>query len=384
MTPDAVHRTFTCGPPGVHPASLASPSIDIHDEEGRSMRNERTLAGIVAGVLAFSLIAAACGSDSNNDAGSSGTGTGASGSLSGSITVSGSSTVLPISNLVAELFSQQNPDVQVSVDGPGTGDGFVLFCKGETDISDASRPIADDEKKACSDAGIDYVELPVAFDGITVMTNPQDSAVTCLNSGDLYALFGPESEGIKTWADADALAKKVGGNDGFPDAPLEITAPGAESGTYDAFIELSGITDIAIERGLSEDKAATLRPDYQSSPDDNVIIQAMEGSASALGFVGFAYAEGAADQIKIIQVDGGSGCVGPTRDTIADGSYPLSRTLYIYVNKAKISSNPAMKAFVDLYLSDDGIKSSVQTAGYVDLPDDQIAASRSTWDSASA
>ena len=225
--------------------------------------------------------------------------------LSGSITVSGSSTVLPISNLVAELFSEQNPDVQVSVDGPGTGDGFVLFCKGETDISDASRPIEDDEKTACADEGIDYVELEVAFDGITVMTNPQNSAVTCLNSGDLYALFGPESEGIDTWNGADSLAKKVGGNGGFPDAPLEITAPGEESGTYDAFIELSGITDIATEQGLSEDEAATLRPDYQSSPDDNVIIQAMEGSPAPSGSSASRTRRAPADQIKVIQVDGG-------------------------------------------------------------------------------
>ena len=135
---------------------------------------------------------------------------------------------------------------------------------------------------------------------------------------------------------------------------------------------------------MSEDQAATLRPDYQSSPDDNVIIQAMEGSASSLGFVGFAYAEGASDQIKIIQVDEGSGCVEPTRDTIADGSYPLSRTLYIYVNTAKVASNPALKAFVDLYLSDDGLKTSVEQAGYVDLPDDQVEASRSAWTAASS
>jgi phosphate transport system substrate-binding protein len=351
------------------------------------MRNSRRLAGIVAGVLVLSLIAAACGSDDDNAGdGTGATGTGPTGTtgLSGTVTVSGSSTVLPISNLVAELFSEQNPDVQVSVDGPGTGDGFVLFCKGETDISDASRPIEDDEKKACSKEGIDYVELAVAFDGITVMTNPQNGDVTCLNSGDLYALFGPESEGFQTWADANSLANEVGGNGGFPDAPLEITAPGAESGTYDAFIELSGIEDIALGQSVSEDDAATLRPDYQSSPDDNVIIQAMEGSTSALGFVGFAYAEGAADQIKIIQVDGGDGCVEPTRDTIADGSYPLSRTLYIYVNEERITSNPALKAFVDLYLSDDGLKSAVEQAGYVDLPDDQVEASRSTWDSATA
>jgi phosphate transport system substrate-binding protein len=350
------------------------------------MRNARKWAAIMAGVLAFSLIAAACGGSDDDNAGDSGStgATGATGGLSGSITVSGSSTVLPISNLVAELFSSENPDVQVSVDGPGTGDGFVLFCGGETDISDASRPIEDDEKTACTDGGVEYVELAVAFDGITVMTNPANDAVTCLNSGDLYALFGPESEGIDTWNGADSLAKKVGGNGGFPDAPLEITAPGAESGTYDAFIELSGIEDIALEQGVPEDQAATLRPDYQSSPDDNVIIQAMEGSDSPLGFTGFAYAEGAADQIKEIQVDGGSGCVEPTRDTISDGSYPLSRTLFIYVNTAKVASNPALKAFVDLYMSDDGVQSAVEQAGYIVLPDDQLEASRTAWTAASS
>ena len=352
------------------------------------MRDARKWGGILAGVLVLSLVAAACGGDDDGGSGDSGstgtTGTTGGEPLSGSITVSGSSTVLPISNLVAELFSGQNPDVQVSVDGPGTGDGFVLFCEGEIDIADASRPIEDDEMTACTDGGVDYVELAVAFDGITVMTNPQNEAVTCLNSGDLYALFGPESEGIDTWNGADSLAEKVGGNGGFPDVPLEITAPGAESGTYDAFVELSGIEDIALEQGVSEDAAATLRPDYQSSPDDNVIIQAMGGSASALGFTGFAYAEGAADQIKEIQVDGGSGCVEPTRDTIADGSYPLSRTLFIYVNTAKVASNPALKAFVDLYLSDDGLTASVQQAGYVELPDDLVEESRSAWTAASS
>jgi phosphate transport system substrate-binding protein len=350
------------------------------------MRNARKLTSILAGALVLSLIAAACGDDNSpaDSGGSTATGpTGATG-LSGSVTISGSSTVLPISNRVAELFSEQNPQVQMSVDGPGTGDGFVLFCDGEIDIADASRPIEDDEATACSDGGVDYVELAVAFDGITVMTNPDNADVTCLDSGDLYALFGPESEGFSNWSDADSLAEKVGGNDSFPDAPLEITAPGAESGTYDAFLDLAGISDIALEQGLSEDDSAALRADYQSSPDDNVIIQAMEGSPSSLGFVGFAYAEGAADQIKIIQVDGGEGCVEPTRDTIADGSYPLSRTLYIYVNKERITSNPAVKAFVDLYLSDDGLKSSVESAGYVDLPDGQVQASRSAWTAASS
>ena len=176
--------------------------------------------------------------------------------------ISGSSTVEPISSLVAELFNETSPNVAISVDGPGTGDGFVLFCKGETDISDASRPIEPEEAKACKKAGIDYTELEIGVDGITVMTNPANSGVECLNLGDLYALFGPESTGIDTWSGADSLATQVGGTGGFPDAPLEITAPGEESGTYDSFIDLAGIEDTALAQGVPEDQAAALRSDY--------------------------------------------------------------------------------------------------------------------------
>ena len=337
---------------------------------------------VLAMIAVLALVAAACGDDDGGETGSS---TGASGAtaLSGTITISGSSTVQPITSLVAELFNEDvSSDVSITVDGPGTGDGFVLFCDGETDIQDASRTIEDEEKAACDKNGIEYVELAVAFDGITVMTNPANADVTCLNNGDLYSLFGPESDGIDTWDGADSLAQQVGGTDNFPSAPLEITAPGTESGTYDAFIELAGIEDIALEQGVPEDKAATLRTDYHSSPDDNAIITAMEGSDTPLGFVGFAFAENAGDQVKILQVDGGDGCIEPTRDTIADQSYPLSRTLYIYVNKAKIS-DPAIKAFVDYYLSDSGVVDAVQQTGYVDLPSDQIESSRSTWTSAS-
>ena len=350
------------------------------------MGNRRRGLLVLATVAVLALVAAACGSD-DNGGGTGGTG-GASGStaqnLSGTITISGSSTVQPITSLVAELFNEDvSSDVSITVDGPGTGDGFVLFCDGETDIQDASRTIEDEEIAACEKNGIEYVELAVAFDGITVMTNPANGDVTCLNTGDLYSLFGPESDGIDTWDGADSLAQQVGGTDNFPSAPLEITAPGTESGTYDAFIELAGIEDTALSQGVPEDKAATLRTDYHSSPDDNAIITAMEGSDTPLGFVGFAFAENAGDQVKILQVDGGDGCVEPTRDTIADQSYPLSRTLYIYVNKAKVS-DPAIKAFVDYYLSDTGIVDAVQQTGYVDLPDDQMSATRSTWDSESA
>jgi phosphate transport system substrate-binding protein len=338
---------------------------------------------VLAMIAVLALVAAACSDDEGG--GETGSTTGATGAtaLSGTITISGSSTVQPITSLVAELFNEDvSSDVSITVDGPGTGDGFVLFCDGETDIQDASRTIEDEEKAACDKNGIEYVELAVAFDGITVMTNPANGNVTCLDQGDLYALFGPESNGIDTWNGADALAKQVGGEGGLPDAPLEITAPGTESGTYDAFIELAGIEDIALEQGVPEDEAATLRTDYHSSPDDNAIITAMEGSDTPLGFVGFAFAENAGEQIKILQVDEGSGCIAPSRDTIADQSYPLSRTLYIYVNKAKVS-DPAIKAFVDYYLSDSGLVDAVQQTGYVDLPSDQMESSRSTWTSES-
>jgi phosphate transport system substrate-binding protein len=327
-------------------------------------RYRRRLAAVAA-VVALGLVAAACGGDDN------GSGSNPSGAT-GSVVVSGSSTVQPISSLVAEDFNTDNPDVQISVDGPGTGDGFALFCKGETDINDASRPIKDEEAQTCQDAGINYTELKIGLDGITVMTNPANTAVTCLSLADLYALTGPESNGFATWADANTLDKEVGGTGTLPDVALDITAPGEESGTYDAYVELA-LTAIAEER--NQDPA--MLTDYQSSPNDNVIIQAMEGSDSPLGYVGFAYAEENASALKILEVDGGSGCVAPTRDTIADNSYPLSRALYIYVNTDKAASNAALRAFVDFYLQ--GMKDFVSTAGYVDLPDADIQATQQAW-----
>jgi phosphate transport system substrate-binding protein len=338
---------------------------------------KRTWA-VAASISLLTLIATACGGgNSGTGGGNGGTGDG----LTGSILVSGSSTVQPITDLVAELFIEQAPDVQISVDGPGTSDGFVLFCDGETDVQDASRAISDEEIAACQDNGVEYTELEVAFDGITVMTNPANT-VGCLTTADLYALMGPESEGFESWSDANALATELGGTDSFPDSPLEITAPGEESGTYDAFLELAGFEDFGVSHGLSEDAAAVMRPDYQASANDNVILQAIEGTPSALGYVGFAYAEEGGDTVKEVAVDAGEGCIAPTRETIADGSYPLSRSLYVYVNTAKAAQNPALKAFVDYYVSDDGLTLAVTEAGYVELPQDRIDNTRSTWESA--
>ena len=342
------------------------------------MRKFRKHAGVVAAALALSLVAAACGGDGDgSDGGTTDEG------LTGSITISGSSTVEPLSSVVAEIFNETSPDVAISVDGPGTGDGFELFCNGETDIADASRPIEEDEVKLCEKNGVEYTELEVALDGLTVMTSPDNADVTCLNDGDLYALFGPESEGIDTWAGADSIATEVGGNGGFPDAPLEITAPGQESGTYDAFIELSGIPDIAEAQGLPEDDWESLRNDYQASPNDNVIITAMEGSSSALGFVGFAFAEEAGDAIKELQIDGGEGCVAPSAETVSDGTYPLSRSLYIYVS-AEAAARAEVAAYVDYYVSDEAMTSLVEEVGYISLPADRIEATRTAWESAAA
>ncbi|WP_334143145.1 phosphate ABC transporter substrate-binding protein PstS family protein [Rhabdothermincola sp.] len=324
----------------------------------------------------LALLAAACG-------GSDSTSTKATtGGAGGKVMVSGSSTVQPISQLVAELFEDAGSSAQITVDGPGTGDGFKLFCNGETDVSDASRPIKKEEADACAAKGIEFIELKIAFDGLTVMTNPANESVDCLAKEDLYAIVGPESRGFNNWKDAAALAAELGSTTTFPDARLDITAPGTESGTYDAFIELA-TEKIAAKRAeegkIAKDDVKTLRPDYTSQSNDNAILQAMEGSKTPFGWVGFAFAEEAGDQIKEIAIKDKEGsCISPTSETIADGSYPLSRSLYVYVNKSKAETNAALADYMDFYLSDDGLK-AVEEAGYISLPADQIEQTRTIW-----
>jgi phosphate transport system substrate-binding protein len=337
-----------------------------------------------AGVVALSMLAAACGG--NDEAGGGGSSEDRS-NLTGEIFISGSSTVEPISSLVAELFAEEAPNVEITVEGPGTGDGFELFCNGESDVSDASRPIEEEEIAACEENGIQYTELEVALDGISVLTNPDNSAVTCLNTADLYALTGPESEGFSNWSDANQLGEEVGGiGVPYPDTELSITAPGEESGTFDAYIELAGFEDIGVERGLSEDEAATTRPDYQSSSNDNVIIDGIAGSPSSFGWVGFSFYEQNQDVVKAIEIssEDESGCVAPSFESIADGSYPLSRSLYIYVNNAKAAESDALSAYVDFYMSETGLQTAVEEVAYVTLPDDRIEATRQTWEDAQA
>jgi phosphate transport system substrate-binding protein len=332
--------------------------------------------------LAFSLVAAACGDDDDDSSSGASGGDSAEGSgdVSGSINISGSSTVEPITSLAAEAFTGENGDVDIAVDGPGTGDGFELFCDGQTDISDASRTIEDEEAAACEANGIEYVELQVGYDGMSVLTNANNAdAPECLSFADLYALIGPESEGFDNWSDAQALATELGSTTQFPDAPLELTGPGTESGTYDSFIEIA-LSGIAEERGLPEDQIETTRPDYASSADDNVIIQNIEASDTSLGWVGFAFAEEAGDQVTEIPVSAepGGDCVGPADDTISDQSYPLSRPLFIYVSTSAADENPAVVPFVDYYL--ENLNQFVEEGGYVTMPDDQVQSTVTAWE----
>lgn len=340
---------------------------------GRITSRPIRLAFVVA---ALSLVAAACGGGTTADT----TEPAADEALSGEVVISGSSTVEPISALNAEKFAAENPDVSISVDGPGTSDGFELFCNGETDISDASRPIdTEEEVPACEKKGIEFIELKVAIDGLSVITSIDNDQVKCLDFYDLYSLLGPESEGFESWSDANDLADEAGaGHAPYPDVPLDVTAPGEESGTYDSFAELV-LEDIAYEeRGIKEDDPV-IRPDYQASANDNVIIEGISGSESSLGWVGYAFFVQNEDTVQALPVaEKGDDCVEPSPETISDGSYPIARDLFIYVNTAKMEENPAVEAYVDYYLSDAGL-ASVAEVGYVDLAEEDVQATLDAW-----
>jgi phosphate transport system substrate-binding protein len=323
--------------------------------------------GALALVAAFAV--AACGGGASEAPDGNGS--------SSSIVVSGSSTVEPISAGVAELYKASNPDFNYQIEGPGTGDGFARFCAGETDISNASRAIKDEEAAKCAEAGIEYVELKVAYDGLSVITNASNTAIACLSFADIYALVGPESTGFAKWSDGSAIAKELGSSTALPDADLAITGPGEESGTYDSFVELV-IAKIAESRG----QEAFTRPDYTSTRDDNVIIEGISSNPTSFGWVGLAFAEENADVVREIPVskDANGTCVEPNAETVSDGSYPISRPLFIYVNKAKAAENTAVSAYVDFYLADGTIAKVLETVPYVNLPAEELAAARAAWE----
>jgi phosphate transport system substrate-binding protein len=335
------------------------------------MHTRARRAGLATLAAALLLTASACGNDNSDEA--TETDATADTEVSGSVAISGSSTVEPISTAVREAFIAQNDGVDITVEGPGTGDGFEKFCGGEIDISDASRPIKEEEIAACEEGGVEFVELEIGLDGIAVITSP-DNPVECLSFADLYALIGPEAEGVDTWSGAAEVATALGSETELPDENLVITAPGEESGTYDSFIEiaLADPAEARLEEGaITEEQAETTRADYSSSANDNSILEGVAAEPGGLGWVGFAFAD-QSDTVKKmpISAEPGGECVEPTLETIQDGSYPLSRSLYIYVNKAKAEENEALQAFVDFYL--EGLTEFVEGQDYVAL-DDQAA-----------
>ena len=328
--------------------------------EGRTARLAYSLS-----ILALAASLSACGGDTaTSDAGGDASGdVAASGeSVSGDIQIDGSSTVFPIAEAMAEEFQLANPDARVTVGVSGSGGGFEKFCGGETDISNASRPIKEEEAAACEAAGIEFAEVPIAYDGITLVTNPDNDWAECVTIEQLNTMWSAEAEGTVTnWNQVDPE---------FPDQQLDLYGPGTDSGTFDYFTE-----EVNGEEGAS-------RGDYTASEDDNVIVTGVESSSGSLGYFGYAYYEENEGNLKALEVENEEGtCVAPSADTIADGSYnPMSRPLFIYVKKEAYDTKPQVKAFVDYQLASENGE-LVREAGYITLPDADLEESRSKVES---
>ncbi|MBW4462585.1 MAG: PstS family phosphate ABC transporter substrate-binding protein [Nodosilinea sp. WJT8-NPBG4] len=306
--------------------------------------------GYSSALVAMMASLAACGGGSQTATPDASTTETAAGSdLSGTVLVDGSSTVFPISEAMAEEFGTANPGVAVTVGVSGTGGGFKKFCAGETDITGASRPISQEEIDLCEEAGIEYIELPIALDGLTVVVSPENDFAECLTVDELLTIWEPDAQGkVTTWNQVRA---------DFPDAPLGLYGPGTDSGTYDFFMDAIGAD------GES-------RGDYTASEDDNVIVQGVSGDDNGLGFFGLAYFTENQDRLKAVAIDSGNGtCVEPSAETVADGTYvPLARPEFIYV-KQSVAEDPAIAAFVNFYISPDNA-GLVDEVGYVQLPEE--------------
>jgi len=300
--------------------------------------------------LVASLVLIGCGGGSDD----SESGATASGEpqLQGKVRLDGSSTVFPISEAVAEEFNAVAPRVRVTVGVSGTGGGFKKFVAGETDINDASREIKSSEMEKAAAVGIGFIEIPVAFDGLSVVVNQENDWVEHLTVAELNAIWKPDSE-VTTWADV---------REGWPAEEIRLYGPGTDSGTFDYFTK------------AVNGKEQASRPDFTASEDDNVLVQGISGDLYSLGYFGFAYYIENKDKLKIVPIDGGNGPVEPTLETINSGTYaPLSRPVYIYINPASLD-DPAVAAFVDFYLDNAGQLS--QEVGYVSLPAAVYAAAK--------
>jgi phosphate transport system substrate-binding protein len=318
---------------------------------------------------AIALFAVACGDDDEPDSGTNGgttateptggatatmtEGAGGEGidyeSLTGEVRIDGSSTVFPISEAVAEEFSLAS-NVRANVAFSGTGGGFEKFCRGEIEVSDASRPIRDSELEACAANGIeDVVEIQVAIDALTVMVNPGNDFVECLTVQEVHDIF--RTDGFTNWNQV---------RPDFPDAPIGWYYPGTDSGTFDYFVE-------AIIEGVDEN--ASHRGDGTSSEDDNILVQGIENDRNSIGYFGFAYFLEAGQALKAVEIDGGDGCVAPSFEAALDGSYqPLSRPLFIYTTESLLEERPDVLGFINFYV--ENMQELVPDVGYVTLPDE--------------
>jgi phosphate transport system substrate-binding protein len=265
------------------------------------------------------LAAAACGGGSESDGGDAG--------LTGEVRIDGSSTVFPVMEALAEEFQRANPEARVTVGRSGTGGGFQRFCGGEIDLSDASRPITAAERERCRDNGIDFLRVPMAVDGLSVVTNPANDFVECLSLEELRRIWRPDSD-VTAWQDIRPE---------WPDREIKLYGPGTDSGTFDFFTEMV----------VGEAKAS--RTDYQASEDDNVLVRGVAGDPSSLGYFGYAFWVENQERLELLEVDAGEGCIRPSDETIGDGTYPLARPLYVYVKTASLQE-PTVRRFVDFAL----------------------------------
>jgi phosphate transport system substrate-binding protein len=302
---------------------------------------------IVACVSVLALGVAACG---DNDDEASGSG---SGDLSGSIRIDGSSTVAPLTEAIAEEFEAANSGVKVTVGTSGTGGGFEKFCEGETAISDASRAIEPEEVEACEKGGIEFEEVRVATDALTVVVNPENP-VNCLTVAQLGAVWGPDSD-LSNWSEIPGLEEEF-------DEDLQLFGPGTDSGTFDYFTE-----EINGEEGAS-------RKDYNNvGENDNASVTGVQGAPGGMGYFGFSFYQENEGTLKALEVDGGKGCVAPSAETAQAGEYvPLSRPLFIYPSAAALKK-PEVKGFVDFYL--ENATDIAESVGFIPLTEEQLEAS---------
>jgi phosphate transport system substrate-binding protein len=324
------------------------------------MTSTRKIMTGIALLLAVLAVAAGCGGDRGDDEAGGETATGATGGsdLSGRIQADGSSTVGPFATAAAERYQQDNPNVQVTVGVSGTGGGFERFCRGETDLSNASRQIEEDEAGICETAGIEPVEFQVANDALTVVVNKDNDWATCLTTDQLAKIWGPDSN-VSSWKDVDPS---------FPGEELSLFGPGTDSGTFDYFTDA-----INGEEGAS-------RSDYAASEDDNTIVTGVSGDKGGLGYFGFSYFEENQDTLKAVEINSGDGCVAPSVETAQDGTYtPLSRPLFVYAKKEALE-RPEVEAFVRYML--DNATEIAEASQFVPLTDEQLTKAESDLEAA--